>query len=147
MKLLGIDPGGETGWADWLKPGGFEHWGQFGPGDHHGELWQLLCTADADVIICESFEHHKANEATELISLEYIGIVKTFAIVSNTRLVMQQAAKKDWADDGKLHRFGLYHTRATRHAGDARRHLLHFLAHNPYIDKELRVETLRQLKT
>ena len=147
VKLLGIDPGHTTGWADWQKFGGFKTYGQIGPAEHHGLLWDLLCSIEADVIICESFEHHKANEAAELISLEYIGVVKNFCVVSSTRLVMQQSAIKTWASDAKLCHLGLFHTHATRNAADARRHLLYYLAHNSYVDKEIRTETLRSLKT
>jgi hypothetical protein len=145
MKILAFDPGGTTGWATWTDASGYGEWGQIGPESHHGALWTFLTVCRVDVIVCESFQLFKANDAAELISLEYEGIVKAFAEVSQTRIVMQGSAAKRWAHNGKLQRIGIHHPWEERHTADAKRHILYFLAHNLYVPLAMRTATLRSL--
>jgi hypothetical protein len=143
--LLGLDPGGDTGWALW-EDHQFTDFGWFSAEAHHVELWQLLTKACADVIICESFERD-ADPASLLVSIEYIGTVKTFASMSATRLVMQGSAIKRWADDKKLRKYGVRHKNwyKERHAVDGERHVLYYLCHNKFVDPELQHASLMAL--
>lgn len=95
LCILGLDPGGTTGWASYDaevierpdKPGTYEFYnekwnsGQIGPNKHHGNLWALLELKHARnfIIVCESFEYHREQrDNVVLVSLEYIGVTKLF---------------------------------------------------------------------
>jgi hypothetical protein len=149
MKIIGIDPGGTTGWATWSTTAGFSDFGQLEDVQHHSGLYELLTEKQPDVIVCESFEDHKANMGSLLVSIEYIGVVKAWASIWRVRLVTQQSTIKNWATNAKLEAAGIQHRnwRAVRNAADAQRHILYFLAHNPYVNGELRNATLRLLRT
>src|SRR6476661_1046207 len=95
-RVLAFDPGGTTGWAmyDGLflpdpdnggKPALVEQKhtvGHLGPHEHHDELYEFLEeSAIHDFAVCwESFEFRqgKQRDNIELISREYIGIMKLF---------------------------------------------------------------------
>jgi hypothetical protein len=106
FNVLAFDPGGTTGWAqailaphmfvapDLVRLGDIElHTGEFGPKEHHDELYQSLVhwAHDASVfelpppeIVSEPFhyrqnvveEGEKFRGKVELISAEYIGVIR-----------------------------------------------------------------------
>ncbi|MHB1954999.1 MAG: hypothetical protein ACYCOU_14780, partial [Sulfobacillus sp.] len=90
----------------------------------------------------------RSIEAAETISLEYIGIVKAYAMLASRRLVIQGSNIKTWASDDKLARVGIEprNKYLARHQMDAQRHILYYLCHNAFVDRELQQSTLRQLK-
>lgn len=96
FAVLGLDPGGTTGWALYqcvLMPNPLNdgadlvhskpRWdqGELGPGAHHLRLWDFMsnCSVDNYVIVCESFEfRQEARDNVVLVSKEYIGVVELF---------------------------------------------------------------------
>lgn len=162
FRILALDPGGTTGWAYCeflahlddnyvleLQHFKFES-GHLGPGDHHLTLWSLLLDAYGNIpnaklplieVVCESFQFRQhinkdqAKTKVELMSVEYIGIVKLFAQVHNITPTWQtaSAAKTLIPDKGpqsnvKLRQLGVYKP-VTHwvHAMDAMRHLLRYM--------------------
>jgi hypothetical protein len=146
VKVIAIDPGGTTGWATFeveaLRSTGEVHWrgktvakcfddgGQLNQPNHHALLWELLVSQGADYVICERFEHRN-NDFTELISLEYIGVVKAYAQRFRVNLIMQGAHQAfNFNDRGmKLDRLGLTLTpyKKWKDANAARKHLVYYL--------------------
>lgn len=156
FRVIAFDPGGTTGWAsaNWLPLRETDSLssiediefssGQIGPGEHHLELWKFLHRwanghSRYGEVACELFEfrQHVTKEHTktkvELISNEYIGIIKLFAITREIDVNFQNAssAKTFIPDKGpqanvRLHQLGLYEPGQT-HANDAKRHLLRHL--------------------
>jgi hypothetical protein len=125
--ILGLDPGGTTGWAlyengDWKR-------GQLGPHEHHEELWTMLHGIDPDTIVCESFEHRPHLPKAVLISRDYIGVVTLWAELNQRTLHMQTPAmgKKFWSDK-KVKHLDLW-IPGQQHAMDATRHVLMYLMH------------------
>lgn len=142
-KVLAVDPGGTTGWATFELPVNedgapqwhhnfSDHWtnaGQIDKLDHHSALWNLLELEDPDYVVCERFERRNNDFAT-LVSVEYIGTVKTWCQTRHKKLTMQGASQaKKFATDIKLSNLGILIRPSTKypHAIDARRHLLCFL--------------------
>jgi len=140
--VVAFDPGGTTGMTVARKkdPGrrvsGEWTWEfyELGPSQHHAILWRdlnhlnVLIPKSVDLtVVCESFDH-RANEAAELISCEYIGIIVLWCTVKEVRLVMQtpSEAKNFWTDN-KLKHLGLYHPTKGDHSNDATRHALRFI--------------------
>lgn len=145
----GFEDGIDTSQMPKLEEITFES-GQIGPDEHHLKLWQHLneynqrWTDDYDGnagfhIVCESFEfrqhitEEKSKAKVELISRDYIGIVKLHSKLYDVGLTMQTAttAKQLCPDKGpqanvKLQQVG-WDTPAQRHARDATRHLLRHL--------------------
>ena len=154
MRIIAIDPGGTTGWATCVlgdkvedplwKPKLEDHFEDCGQltGDHHYKLRQLLSTKNPDVIVRERFEHRN-NEFAQLVSCEYIGVVKMWSQQYKRRLVMQGASQaKPWVSTKKLVKLGLWLQPADAwgHAIDARRHLVYYLifnSGNQYISTKL----------
>lgn len=167
FRVLALDPGGTTGWAyaEWMPDYPTDDplpqlinlsqitfgTGQIGPDEHHEELWRLLNSFSQQWsfgpplhIVYESFEfrqHINKNQAkakVELISKEYIGLIKLFYNLYNNEewpLTLTahtaSAAKTFVPDKGpqanvKLRQLGLYQTGQV-HANDALRHLLRYL--------------------
>lgn len=147
MRLVGIDPGGTTGWAVWENRH-LESF-QFGPGPHHGVLWNNLAGEfmKGSIIICEGFDPSD-NPAAQAISMEYIGVVKAACDIFRMSLVIQPATFKEWASNHKLKRWGVRYTNwfTYRHEADARRHILHYICHNPHVPEDLRAATFAQLR-
>lgn len=146
MIIFACDPGGTTGWASWNKADGFDG-GQLGSDGHHIELWNLLSQLyhifveindDGPMyVISESFEFRNnvdtkdRRKGLELISRDYIGIMKLFASLNANVTYIEQmpAHAKSFITDEKLERMDLIkkpkHT--NRHEHDALRHLLFFM--------------------
>lgn len=167
-RVLALDPGGTTGWSTYTAQrmsapsetlGAPEVWeyydekwdcGQIGPDEHHQELFDFLGSMQTQefVIVCESFEFRNQSGGSrdrdniELISKEYIGIVKLFqrqrmvmpvSASGSQQLVMQTAGKaKGFIPDKgpqankKIKDAGLWYPNS-KHAMDATRHLLWYL--------------------
>lgn len=129
-----VTPDGQDEWYN-------ERWscGQIGPYEHHAELCMFLEMNHVaeTTIVCESFEYRKGlRDNVELISREYIGVVKLIAAQRNIPVVFQTAAvgKIRESKDGKagsfvqkrhLERMGLW-SPGTPHAMDAYGHLLYY---------------------
>ena len=133
-SVVALDPGGTTGVAILSARGVLvaEHL----TGEHHKDLWNLLQDIDPDVVVCESFEfRNKSRDNLELISKEYIGVVKLwYRMHPNAVLSMQTAAmgKGFITDKGPnaneaLKKLGWYFP-SMKHANDAVRHLVYYLA-------------------
>jgi hypothetical protein len=147
--ILSLDPGGTTGWAmykdDGVSKSGFSC-GQIGPEEHHYDLYTFLEREHAKgmTVIYEQFEwrpnrHQNAaygDRYVELISKEYIGVIKCFVqdrtsevfhSSARPRLVMQTAAEaKGFVKDDNIRKLGLW-TPGLKHAMDAYRHMLYYL--------------------
>ncbi len=100
LAILGLDPGGTTGWALYTadvihdisgerpKPEFYNekfNAGQIGPGPHHRRLWGLMeqWTVTNTIIVCESFEYRRnpkdsGRDNIVLDSKEYIGVAKLY---------------------------------------------------------------------
>lgn len=140
--VLGIDPGGTTGYAllD-LESYSWEQ-GELGPEEHHRDLYFQLVVLKPDIIICESFDYRIVESkgtkmpGVNLISREYIGIVKLYTeMFPTTTLVMQSPAQGGggtkhsgfWKNE-KLKKVGLHAAPGGRqHMNDATRHVLYWL--------------------
>lgn len=131
MFIIAFDPGGTTGWATY-EDGEFDR-GQIGHENHHRELYEMLESVGPDVVCYETFtyqirnKHKYAAAAVNLISVEYIGVIKLWHQMqqrTNIELVARHAshAKSTWTDD-KLKALGLW-VPSNPHAMDATRHLL-----------------------
>jgi hypothetical protein len=147
VRIIGIDPGGTTGWAVW--DGEFKECGQLGPEPHHLELSSTLervCGPDS-IIVCEHFKKHDLTPS-ELISLEYIGVVRLFAEIYNIRLVMQYRSQKEWATNDRLQKLGIVHNAwiKERNAVDAQRHIVVYIISNVYVPMEIRTALLARLR-
>lgn len=100
LTILGLDPGGTTGWALYTadvihnlageRPtpefynARFDA-GQIGPGPHHRRLWGLLeqWTVTNTIFVCESFEYRRnpkdrGRDNIVLDSKEYIGVLNLY---------------------------------------------------------------------
>jgi hypothetical protein len=105
--------------------------GILGPDRHELELVGLLDTFRPGIVVCESFQHTQGKHA-ELISAEYIGIVKYWCKTHlGVGLVMQTSSegKGFWTDD-KLKACGLW--KISKHTRDATRHLLTYITKTDY---------------
>lgn len=140
MRILSLDPGGTTGWAQMDRPphamdtNEEDQWkqGEIKEPEHHGNLWELLCTAQPDILLCEGFNHQQRDFAN-VIALEYIGVVKLWMLTG--RLVEVKVAfpppgiyKQFWTKE-KIKAVGLWKPNA-RNATSATGHLLYYLTIN-----------------
>lgn len=141
LRLLGVDPGGATGWSvvqinfhDSDEPYiEVVQRGQVGDPDkheHHAELETIMQTyGPFTLIVCERFEHRN-NEFAELVSLEYIGVVKAFCQRCHVPLVLQGSSEaKHWADNSKLAQLGFLISplRMWKDTNDSMRHIVYFI--------------------
>lgn len=146
MKIIALDPGGETGVASVTM---YEN-GEFSyihtedlVGEHHYMLYNYLYNERPNVIVYERFVYQNRKKKVELVSREYIGVVKLYSQVIGTKLAPQMAAdaKNLWTDD-KLKALGLW-VKGSTHQRDATRHLLHFitntLGNQEYVNELRRV--------
>lgn len=165
MRIIALDPGGETGVLIWYSSTGKSHVEQLA-GEHHLILLQLLEQQFREVvlyegkkgklvIICERFDNR--NRFAELISCEYIGVVKAFAqqYPDQVEVYWQSASQikppKGWASNDKLKCLELLPTAPTRKDRkdyvDATRHFVYFVCHNDLMaDSLVRKEMMAKLK-
>lgn len=126
MYCVALDPGGTTGIC--IVPDAKDPWyietEELGPGPHHSKLLHKLALWKPDLVICEAFEN-VTNEAAELISCEYIGVVKAYCQWRGVDLRIQPAGvvKPFWTD-AKLVSVGL--RSQSKHTRDATRHYLYY---------------------
>lgn len=129
VNVIALDPGGTTGVAHYFEDGAW-YFSEIGPEEHHEELFKnldFLLNRHKLVIVCESFEfrQNRQRDNINLMSKEYIGIVKLFQ--NRTSVVFQTAAQaKGFVTDQKLKKMGLWQP-GKRHANDATRHLVYYL--------------------
>ena len=146
-RIVALDPGGTTGWAyvDIRDDGTLEfHHGMLESQNHHNELRDLLYgllynleghrVVEYYNIVCESFEYRNASRpGLELVSVEYIGVMKLFCQEFNIPYHMQSASQGKIRDKptafvkpDNLKKLGLWSPNMI-HAMDAYGHLLYFL--------------------
>lgn len=155
FHVLALDPGGTTGWSSayWapddpnaklftLDQIHFQQ-GHLGPEEHHTLLDEFLASQVAYFetpgkpeleIVCESFEFRQhANDnkfykaKVELISKEYIGVIKLFCALAEIPLTFQTASMaKTFVTDEKIKALNLWRP-GMAHANDSTRHLLRYL--------------------
>lgn len=144
-RVIALDPGGTTGVAAVVYDVPIDVQEQefttlhIGPHEHHADLWNKLYLFRPTKIVCESFEfrQNKQRDNINLMSKEYIGLVKTFSAITNTPVVFQTAAiGKGFVSDEKLKAMGLW-VPGKKHAMDAMRHLITYL-----VQKERRIELI-----
>lgn len=127
MKIIAFDPGGTTGYAvGVLEETEGKLYISIGQGkSEHLDLWNQLVAAKPDWLIYEKFDYrNRARAGLELISREYIGIIKLYAAMYEVEIEGQTAAQAmGHFTDSKLKTLGLYQ-KARPHAMDALRHLL-----------------------
>jgi hypothetical protein len=156
--VTALDPGGHTGIAmfaqslmvnpdnevEWLGSGSVPLSARFdfltlGPGEHHEKLLRFLEHQRHDNmhLVCESFQNRGMGK--EIVSAEYIGVVKAFVQESNQMTMFRErewyfeqvaATIKGndnvfWTDD-KVKQLGLWAPNR-RHEMDALKHLLHHM--------------------
>lgn len=135
MTIFAIDPGPHTG-VVWRSVEGKFHattldFTSMSSVAGLMQLWNYLdmVTCTSDTLVLESFEFRKDKEREyiDYSTGEYVGVVKLFAGISNTPLVVQNAAvgKGFWSDN-KIKRAGLYSVCDSRHTRDAMRHWLKY---------------------
>jgi len=128
MRIISFDPGGTTGIAFFDSDLDLiESW-QSGNVEHHAWYEAVVHENKPDIVVCENFEwraHH--GRKVELISREYIGVLKLLSILLGFKLELQSPAtgKAFWTDD-KIKRLSLWST-GSPHANDAVRHLLTYI--------------------
>lgn len=166
MKILAFDPGGTSGWARyWNENPGTNPWtcGQIGPGEHHLELYEFLTSQYRSChdrreplwLIGESFQYRNNLDKAELISCEYIGVMKLFARTHyDTRIVWQTASqgkivnastkrRGSFVQQKHLQRLGLW-VPGKIHAMDGYGHLLYYAINGGNPDMaELRMKLLQ----
>lgn len=139
---MALDPGGTDGWSSFQVDESYgspiwkdnlrKHFqfGQLGNNvEHHLLLWKLLMHENPNTVICERFDN-RDNEFAQIMSREYIGIVKLWCEMFKRELVMQGADQaKTWTTDRKLECLGLMLEPRTvwRHANDSTRHLVYWI--------------------
>lgn len=148
FRVMSFDPGGTTGIAIASFEGGyltsyadieFSSW-EIGPFEHHSDLWDEIDRNCPSRLVCESFEFRqhidkdKAKMKVELISREYIGIVRLYAARYDIPLSMHTASAakglipdKGPQKDVKLKQLGWNNSSPGNHANDAARHLVYYL--------------------
>lgn len=156
---MGIDPGGVSGWATYtaermqrlgLTPAHeieYEYYnevwccGQLDKKDHHYELDSLLGFQHVDdfMIVCESFDYRNLSKAgLEIISREYIGVMKRFCQERSVPYVLQTSSqgkvtKRSFVRKENLERLGLWvrgGASSWNHAMDAYGHILYYMINN-----------------
>ena len=109
---------------------------EFGPDEHHLQLFDWLKDLRPDVIVFERFEYRIVrNRGTDmpgirLESREYIGVLRLYLQMHpNVEAAPQTVASaKNLYTDDKLKRLGLYRAPLGRqHMNDATRHALYYI--------------------
>lgn len=151
FNVIALDPGGTTGIATAFYPGGkvidtptigdfHISTDQLGPAEHHTSLYNYINVRVGGplplTVITEKFEFRqhidprKARTGLNLISREYIGVVKLICAQTGARLEQQSASQgKHFVTDKKLDLNGIIvrPLHDSRHRNDALRHLIRYL--------------------
>jgi len=124
--VMSFDPGGDTGWAVLNRTAHRLKWSTLDDDDHMKRLWNLLHDQWPNLIICEEFTslHPDFQHAVEIISRDYIGVIKLFSQKYGVPLYMSALANKKFWDNKKLVKVQPTLRGDTPHAKDAIRHLL-----------------------
>jgi hypothetical protein len=124
--------------------------GQIGPHEHHKDLDNFLGLQQVNktIIVCESFQKYRSLENAELISLEYIGVVKRFAQERSLEIVFQPSAsgklkKSTFVRMNNVKALGLW-SPGHVHAMDAYGHLLYYMIHSQGVGANIRYDLLRK---
>ncbi len=138
LKLISIDPGVDSGLSRYVTGSPIEsmiHWqDQY----THYELYTQLANYEPDIIVCESFDH-RAKDNANYKPVEFIGIVRLYVELWDTKLVMQTPSYgKSYFDSIKLKKLGLWEPgKAHEDEMMAVRHMLMFLMDNDGLDLRL----------
>lgn len=161
FRIIGLDPGGTTGWATYtagrldarhalsistvpIYEYYNEAWacGQLGPQEHHNELDSLLGLQQVEetIIVCEAFDYrNQSKPGLELISREYIGVMKRFCQERKVLYYLQTASQgkirkeKSFVRKENLEKLGLWVSGGAstwNHAMDAYGHILYYMINN-----------------
>lgn len=127
-SIMCFDPGGTTGIAHYDVTHGIRMY-HVGPGIHHRALWDSLLIGRPDMVIYEEFKYERREVdkgvAVEIISREYIGIIRLYAEMMHIPCHKSTLNKLTFWDDDKLTLINLWSN--VIHERDALRHLLYFL--------------------
>lgn len=138
MRILAFDPGGTTGVAYFDTDSVFVEYKDYidrfylgaNKEYHHEELLQYLMAMNPDVVVTERFDYRKSQKHADLISVEYIGVMRLFCRKYRVPFIEQKQLKGHkglWTDD-KLKAMGLWISgELYNHAMDATRQLLYYM--------------------
>jgi hypothetical protein len=154
MRILGLDPGGSTGWCFFgYQESDPEKWTWSGDTitlkHHHSLLRALIQRYMPDYIVCEDFQFRQKagtedyRKGLELISREYIGIARLAAQDMDAKFILQPSSMKDTnlTRDENLEKLGILRTplHPNRHYHDACRHTVNYIIQKrrfqPFIDR------------
>lgn len=133
-KIIAFDPGGTTGVAYYSvdsyddKPDRF----YLGPNKehHHEQIEANLDTIEPHVVVTERFDYRRNQKHADLISVEYIGVLRLWCRKNGVDLVEQKQLKGHkglWTNE-KLKVMGLYKPGENwEHAMDATRQLFYYM--------------------
>lgn len=139
LRILSLDPGGTTGTAlaTLSGSGAVGDWShcEIGPEEHHADLREFISAHSPDVLVYERFDYRPGLQRADLISREYIGIIKLLAGDVGAELWAQSAGDgKGFVTDDKLKKSGLW-VEGSAHCRDAYRHLVFWLVMRAGIKK------------
>jgi hypothetical protein len=157
--ITAIDPGGTTGWAQYDDQQVIPKFrcGQFGPEDHHQQLYNFLETwhSDESILISERFDFRGDDRADiNLMAREYIGVMNLFAQENDVEIEWQWpfegVGKSSFVQPHNLQALKIWVVGGSNvwvHAMDAYRHLLYYMTAKPRenIPKTLRVDLLKRM--
>lgn len=155
FTILAFDPGGTTGWALFqadriVTPDSMVEYynvkhtcGHLGPEPHHKRLYDFMgyCVTETTHFVTESFEYrNRERPGLELISREYIGVMRYFGEERTYPIIQQTASQgkitdKSFVRKGNLQKLGLWET-GFKHAMDARGHLLYYMINNVHVMRD-----------
>lgn len=155
MHIIAFDPGGTTGVAvlDTTDLEAGPNVFHIGPREHHLELWEVLTEFNklTPYVVYETFEfRNRTRDNLELISREYIGVIKLWSNLYASRLYGQSASQgKGFIPDtgpqanNALKKLGWYEP-GKKHGMDALRHLVYFLCNGPHYEGDVRQAILEK---
>lgn len=126
-RILAFDPGGTTGVAEFYAHDGTLGTWQIETTNHHRRIWRLLYGRMPEIVVTERFDYRPRQSHAELISVEYIGVLRLWCAMNVVPLVEQTQLKGHkglWTDD-KFKEMKLY-KESSPHAMDALRQLMHY---------------------
>lgn len=153
FKSLSFDPGGSTGYSYFNNQMYYDSptWGggTFTEPHHHEEIEYLIEVFQPNYVICEDFTFRQSPDSAkqrtglELISKEYIGILRLLATHHFYKFILQPTSYKNTnlVKDENLDKLNMlrYPKHPNRHYHDAAKHHLHWLIqkkrYQPYIDR------------
>ena len=125
MIVLGVDPGGTTGWAA-LKADTIVAKGEI---DGWDGLLEVIKNQKPNVIVFDEFRLYpwkaKHKSWSSFIEVEVIGVLKFLAKHFGIKAVGQGAQHKKFFNDRRLKQMGLYSS--SPHIRDAIRHALYYM--------------------